>query len=589
MTQYHVHSLIFVLFLFPSGLGFAQVEQTQKTTKQWRDECRVIDLHQHTRFTPEHLARGVKINDEVGVGIAVNLSGGLVTRKDGEKSEFERNKDLADSMFPGRFLLYFSLNFDGWDEPDWATKATAQVDEAFRLGAAGFKVTKELGLFYKDKTGQLIKVDDPKLDPVWKRCGELNMPISIHVADPVAFWKPLDATNERWDELRDHPDWWFGDPKKYPSFHDLINALHRVIERHPKTIFVCTHFGCHAEDAEAVAKALDKFPNMMVDIAARVPELGRQDAKKIRNIFTKYADRIMFGTDFYVADRLILGAGGGVSNDEQAVDFFQKHWRWFDTNDRQFEHMTPIQGKWKIDAIGLPPEVQRKILFDNARKMLARSLPTPKIVAQYTKDTLTLDGKLDEPAWKNASVVLVESAIETGAIVPQLSTTVRTLWSDNDLYIAFEAPYTKLTTFEPPLPEGQERYSDHSGLWDRDVVEMFIGSNLNKITQYMEFQVAPTGEKLDLKLDLPDKDFPWSSGFKAAVHVDPVAKKWTTEIRIPLAALAQEKPVHGTRWRINFYRHDIAGKAFLCWNPTLTPSAHTPERFGILEFQKEKK
>ena len=560
------------------------VERTQKITQQWRQERRIIDLHQHVNYTPEHLTRCIKIMDEVGVDVMVNLSGGFVTHSEGEKSEFERNKELADTLFPGRFVHYFSLDFNGWDEPDWQAKAVAQVEEAFRLGAAGLKEYKRLGLFYKDKNGQLIKIDDPKLDPIWARCGELGMPITIHIADPLAFWAPYDETNERWDELRDHPGWWFGDPEKYPPFHDLLDALHRAIQRHPDTTFVCAHFGCYAEDAEAVAKTLDQYPNMMVDLAARIPELGRQDAKKIHDIFTKYADRILFGTDFMVYDRLILGSSGNEPppTDEQAVEFYRKHWRWFDTNDRQFEHMTPIQGNWKIDAIGLSPAVQRKILFDNARKLLARSLPTPKAVAHYTNDTITLDGKLHESAWEIATPVFVENALVTGAVVPQISTTVRTLWSDDAIYFAFEAPYTELTVFEPPLEKGEERL----GLWDRDVVEVFIGTNLDKITQYTEFEVAPTGEKLDLKLDYPEKDFPWSSGFEAAVHIDSSAKKWTTEVRIPFAALAQDKPASGTCWRINFYRHDIAWKSFLAWNPALKPSAHTPERFGILQFQK---
>jgi predicted TIM-barrel fold metal-dependent hydrolase len=522
--------------------------------------------------------------DEAGIGVVVNLSGGVVTHREGEKSEFARNKELADTLFPGRFVHYFSLNFNGWDEPGWSDKAVEQVNEAFRLGAVGLKEYKRLGLFYKNKDGQLIKIDDPKLDPVWTRCGELGMPITIHIADPLAFWLPYDETNERWDELRDHPSWWFGDPEKYPPFHELIDALHRVIERHPKTIFVCAHFGCYPEDAEAVAKALDKYPNMMVDLAARVPELGRQDTKKIRDIFTKYADRILFGTDVMVYDRLILGSSGNEPppTDEQALEFYRKHWRWFDTNDQQFEHMTPIQGNWKIDAIGLAPEVQRKILFDNARKLLARSLPTPKAVAHFTDDAITLDGKLDESAWQNATPVYVESHLVTAAVVPQISTTVRTLWSNDAIYFAFEAPYTELTTFEPPLKDGEERL----GLWDRDVVEVFIGTNHDKITQYTEFEVAPTNEKLDLILDYPNKDFPWSSGFESAVHIDPYAKKWTTEIRIPLASLTQDKPDDGTCWRVNFYRHDIAWKSFLAWNPALKSSAHTPERFGILEFQK---
>jgi len=151
----------------------------------------------------------MRLMDTVGVGLVVNLSGGFVTHKPGEKSAFERNKELADRLFPGRFLYYMSLDFAGWDEPDFSERAVQQLEEGYRLGAAGLKEYKRLGLYLKDKAGRLIRVDDPKLDPVWRRCGELGMPVSIHVADPQAFWKPYNAENERWREIKDHPQWWF--------------------------------------------------------------------------------------------------------------------------------------------------------------------------------------------------------------------------------------------------------------------------------------------------------------------------------------------------------------------------------------------
>ena len=123
------------------------------------------------------------------------------------------------------------------------------------------------------------------------------------------------------------------------------------------------------------------------------------------------------------------------------------------------------------------------------------------------------------------------------------------------------------------------------GLWDHDVVEAFIGSDPNNVKKYTEFEVAPTGEKLDLRVDLPAKDFAWSSGFDAAVHIDEGAKVWTTEMRIPIAAICESAPVAGeTEWRLNLYRHSTADGAFLGWAPTATGSAHTPERFGYLKF-----
>ena len=352
-------------------------QAAQQAGAVWRAEHRLIDVHQHVDYSEAALRRDVRLMDSAGIGLVVNLSGGFVTHQPGEKSAFERNKELADRLFPGRFLHYMSLDFAGWDDPDFEQRAVQQIEEGYRLGAAGLKEFKRLGLYLKDKAGRLIRVDDPKLDPVWRRCGELGMPVSIHVADPQAFWKPYDATNERWRELKDHPQWWFGDPAKYPPFDDLLAALDRVIARHPQTTFVCVHFANNAEDLDWVERALDRRPNMRADLAARIPEIGRHDPARVRQLVLKHQDRILFGTDFMVYDELTLGSGGSgpVPTDADALDFFAKHWRWLETADRQFDHMTPIQGDWRIDAIDLPASVLRKIYFDNARRLLVRSQP----------------------------------------------------------------------------------------------------------------------------------------------------------------------------------------------------------------------
>ena len=548
---------------------------------QWRAEHRLIDLHQHVNYTTQHLARAVRIMDAAGIGTGVNLSGATVTRTNGAPSAFERNKALADRLFPGRFLHYLNLDYSRWNEPDFSEHAVKQVEEAHRLGAAGLKEFKRLGLYLRDKDGQLLKIDDPKLDPVWRRCGELGMPVSIHVADPKAFWLPYDDKNERWKELKDHRAWWFGDPAIYPPFEELLAALNRVIERHPKTNFVCVHFANSAEDLDWVERSLDRYPNMMADLAARIPEIGRHDPEKVRRLFLKHQDRIFFATDFQVYDRLTLGSGGSgpPPTDDDARVFFEKHWRWLETNDRNFEHMTPIQGEWTISAIGLPASVLRKVYFDNARRLLARSLPRPTVKAARIEADFTLTGDLSNRAWRKAKPVYLESAAQSGAVLPEFSTPVRVLWSSHHLYLGYECPFTAITEFAPAQLE-KERF----GLWDRDVVEAFIGANPANINHYTEYELAPNGEKLDVIIDPPRKDFEWSSGFECAVRRDANGKVWKAEMRIPLKSLSETLPRPGALWRINLYRHDAANQTFLAWNPTLTASFHTPARFGTLEF-----
>lgn len=575
-----LRKLVLAALLAGTGLQAGEPGALDASAQAWRAEHRLIDLHQHVDSTEAHLQRCIRIMDAVGVGTVVNLSGGTVTHPNGEVPEFQRNKELADRLFPGRFMLYFNLDYADWDEPDFADRAVRQVEEAYRLGAAGLKEFKRLGLYLRNRAGQLIQVDDPKLDGVWKRCGELGMPVSIHVADPQAFWRPYDPTNERWEELKDHPAWWFGDPAKYPPFPDLLAALDRVIARHPRTQFVGVHFANNAEDLEWVDAALDRRPNMFADLAARIPELGRHDPARVRALFMKHQDRILFGTDFQVYDRLILGSSGNEPppTDEQAAEFYAKEWRWLETNDRGFAHMTPIQGNWTIDAIGLPPEVLRKVYFDNARRLLVRSLPAPTLRAARSNRDFKVNGKLTEAEWRGAGAGWVDVTLQEGAARPALATKVRALWSDRYLYLAFEAPYHELTLFKPVAK--QERL----GLWDEDVVEVFVGPDPGRPTRYAEFEVAPTGETLDVMVDLPDKDFAWSGQFEAAVKVDRRRKVWTTELRIPFEALGARPRRMGERWRLNLYRHSVADDVFLAWSPTATPSAHTPERFGWIEF-----
>lgn len=556
---------------------------SEQRPEDWRAERRLVDLHQHIGHGTQYLARAVRIIDQAGIGLGVNLSGGTVTHLEGAESDFQRNKRLADTHAPGRFLFYMNLDYAGWDEPDFAQKAVRQIEEGHRQGAAGLKEFKRLGLSLRDRSGALIRVDDPKLDGVWKRCGELQMPVSIHVADPKAFWEPYNERNERWTELKDHKNWWFGDRSVYPPRLEIVEALSRVIARHPHTTFVCVHFANNAEDLDWVRRALDQHPNMMADLAARIPEIGRHAPEKVRQLFEKHQDRILFATDFQVYDRLILGSGGSGPGptDADAAEFFRKHWRWLETHDRDFEHMTPIQGDWKISAIGLGSDVLRKVYFDNARRLLARSLPLPVMkAARVENDFPVFD--LGNPAWQTASVQRLEQGSLSGQAEPRSSTAIRALYSAEFLYLRFDGIFSEITQFEPDFD------SERIGLWDRDVVEAFIGTNPGDERVYYEFEVAPTNEKLDLIIspEIPriEDRLAWNSGWESHVALDRLGKKSFTVMRIPLRALSEKKAGPGTRWRANFYRIDRTQGAFLAWNPTMTQTYHTPSRFGWLEF-----
>jgi predicted TIM-barrel fold metal-dependent hydrolase len=559
----------------------------QRQAQEWRAEHRIIDLHQHLDYKPELLARAIRVMDAAGVGLGVDLTPGTVTPgPNGGPSEFAQHKQLEDTLYPGRWVQYMNLDYANWDQEDFAQQAVKQVEEGHRLGAAGFKEWKRLGLYLHDGKGRLLQVDDPKLDPMWERLGELQMPVSIHVADPKAFFEPYNEKNERWKELKDHRNWWFGDTNKFPTFHGLLEALNRVIARHPHTTFVCVHFGNNSEELDWIDRSLARYPNMMVDLAARIPEIGRHDPEAVRKLFIKYQDRIFFATDFQsLEQKMILGSSGNEPppTEADAEVFFAKEWRWLETADKNWEHMTPIQGDWTISSIHLPAPVLRKIYFDKARKLLARSLPSPVLKARRTTRDFEPDGELAREIWQTAAPTRVEYQSLDSVARPELSTLVRALWSERFLYLAFECPYTKLTVFTPP--QQQKRLGpEPKALWDRDVVEAFIGSDPQNPQHYGEFEVAPTNERLDVMVNLPAKDFDWNSGFRSAVKVNEKAGTWTCEMRIPVEALGGAKPAAGGRWRLNLFRCDRANHGALAWQPTLVGTFHEPSRFGVLEF-----
>jgi predicted TIM-barrel fold metal-dependent hydrolase len=257
---------------------------------------------------------------------------------------------------------------------DYGKLMAEQLAESKRLGAVGLKIPKGLGLGYPAPDGEhLLPIDDPGLDPLFEQAGALKMPIAIHIGDPKAFWQPPTPANERWDELKAHPEWSFYGAG-IPKWQDLYDAFERRVARHPKTNFIAVHFGNDPEDPDNVARMLDRYPNFYVDTAARVPEIGRHDSTKMRAFFEKYQDRILFGTDTGIGaeyEDMMFGSNGELPPtraDEER--FYESTWRYFETRDKQFESPTPIQGRWKIDGIGLSEPVLRKIYFENAVRLL---------------------------------------------------------------------------------------------------------------------------------------------------------------------------------------------------------------------------
>ncbi|HUS67798.1 MAG TPA: amidohydrolase family protein [Kofleriaceae bacterium] len=326
---------------------------------------RAIDVHTH--FGPAAAARTVALMDAHDVATVVNLSGGTPGR--GLEEQL-----AAAAEHPARIVVFAGAR---WLEvragPGYGERMARDLERAHRLGARGLKIPKGLGLGVVDATGALVAVDAPELDPLFVAAGELGMPVAIHTGDPIAFWQAPDARNERLAELTAHPEWsLYG--RAVPSWEELHAALERRIARHPRTTFIAVHFGNAPERPARVSELLDRYPNLYIDTAARVPEIGRFDARTMRAFFVAYQDRILFGTDLGVGRApgdLMLGSTGTVPPTERDVEhFYAATWRYFETADRAFAHPTPIQGDWTIDGVDLPQGVRDKIYRTNAERLL---------------------------------------------------------------------------------------------------------------------------------------------------------------------------------------------------------------------------
>ncbi len=321
-----------------------------------------IDFHTHLH--PATLDSALKLLDEGDIDLAVNLA--AVPSGETLGVFLAMNERSG-----GRVLTFAGLDWRLLAEPSFGEKMADDLERAVKQGARGLKIPKALGLMVPSPGGGLLAIDDARLDPVFERAGELSVPVAIHVADPVAFWLPIDDDNERLEELSHNPGWsYYGKP--VPSHAELLAQARRRYARHPKTTFVAVHVAGNPEDLNYVAALLRELPNVYVDIAARVPELGRHPAADVRAFFVEFQDRILFGTDLGVSPQgVMLGAPlAWRERWQDVVRFFSSTKRFLETADVQFEHPTPIQGAWKIDGIDLPDDVLRKVYRDNAVKLL---------------------------------------------------------------------------------------------------------------------------------------------------------------------------------------------------------------------------
>jgi predicted TIM-barrel fold metal-dependent hydrolase len=331
----------------------------------------VIDAHNHlgdafVSWSDDWLSRPVSdllaTLDEAGVRTVIDLDGRWGDRLQAEIARYQE-------PYPDRFVVFAGVDYDNFAvDPRFGETEARRLRESVAIGARGLKVWKTLGLRLRDSQGRLIPVDDSRLDPLWAAAGELGVPVLIHVADPVAFFQPLDRFNERWEELHGHPDWHFYPTRPrgeashpdFPSFDEIMGQFESLLCRHPQTNFIGAHAGCYAENLGWVSRVMDACPNFFIDISARIAELGRQPYTA-RDFFIQHQDRILFGTDAEPDPRV-----------------YRIYFRLLKTRDEYFNYglsRPPAVGRWMIYGLDLPDEVLKKVYFENAQRVILSGTP----------------------------------------------------------------------------------------------------------------------------------------------------------------------------------------------------------------------
>jgi predicted TIM-barrel fold metal-dependent hydrolase len=360
----HIEKIILPTLVFASFTLYAQTGDLRlldwqpksqlvvKETKIVKPRYPVIDIHNHLRDLSK-TNQYLKEMDKAGVWICIGLDG--LSENDFYKAHLAASQAVSKE----RFCIFFAPDFTKIDELGFGQKEVRKLEDAVRLGAKGLQIYKALGLTTRDKNGKLIAIDDPRIDPIWDKCAELGIPVMIHSSDPKAFHVgPVDRYNERYEELSANPSWaYYG--TDVPPKEDLLAQRNRVIERHPNTIFIAAHIANLSEDLGRVGMWIDKYPNLYVDIDARINELGRQPYSA-RKFMIRYQDRILFGSDT-----------------APNAEAYRVHYRFLETDDEYFDPAPghKFQGRWMIYGLHLPDEALEKIYYRNAMKLLNLSTP----------------------------------------------------------------------------------------------------------------------------------------------------------------------------------------------------------------------
>jgi len=303
-----------------------------------------IDVHSHQwKMEEQDLSILIRQMDSLNMGIMVNLSG-----RGGQR--LKKMMDNVNAHYPNRFVVFTNINLRSIDEADWTESTVEQIEGDVKNGAKGLKIYKSQGMMNTDSSGNRIAINDPRIDPIWAKCGELGIPVIIHSADPKPFWQPHDENNERWLELKLRPRR-KRSADNPASWEQIISEQHDIFKKHPNTTFINAHMGWYANDLQRLGELLDEMPNMNVGIGAVIAELGRQP-RMANRFFEKYQDRVLFGKDSYKPKE------------------YPTYFRVLETEDEYFPYYKRYHAFWKMYGLNLPDKILKKLYYKNALRII---------------------------------------------------------------------------------------------------------------------------------------------------------------------------------------------------------------------------
>jgi predicted TIM-barrel fold metal-dependent hydrolase len=307
----------------------------------------MVDFHTHDYVkTNAELEAWVKTMDSIGLMTANILTYSTGAEFDSAAAKYHR--------FGKRFNVWCGFDYTGFEQPGWTERAIRELERCHRMGARGVGELgdKGLGEFYSKPVPSTMHIDDPRMQPLLKRCGELHMPVSVHVAEDAWMYLNADSTN---DGLMNAGTWKVDMSKKGILDHDqLVQTLENAVKSNPHTIFIACHLANCCSDLDRLGRLFDKYPNLYADIAARYGEIS-PIPRFTKAFMEKYADRLVYGTDM------------GTS-----IKMYRTTLRILETADEHFYDRELLDYHWPLYGLSLSAEALKKIYQGNAEKILGK-------------------------------------------------------------------------------------------------------------------------------------------------------------------------------------------------------------------------